>query len=199
MCVFSNGICGICVFLFLSGRMRERGPCICGVGVWSLLLSLCLASLTHAHRSHTGRSMYVFMSFYVCVCVCVCVCVVHNPVTWSVSVCCINGIGSFVDYHCRQPLQPILFLRVVKLEWIGCVPPEGVQWPDSQWNTRPQRLFVEKNIQKSSLLKGRGTRVILQGLLSSGAFTSLQSHQSGATLQNACRLQRRQQAVSLMD
>uniref|UniRef100_I3KBI0 TAFA chemokine like family member 3 n=10 Tax=Percomorphaceae TaxID=1489872 RepID=I3KBI0_ORENI len=34
-------------------RMRERGPCICGVGVWSLLLSLCLASLTHAHRSHT--------------------------------------------------------------------------------------------------------------------------------------------------
>uniref|UniRef100_A0A3Q1CBE2 Uncharacterized protein n=1 Tax=Amphiprion ocellaris TaxID=80972 RepID=A0A3Q1CBE2_AMPOC len=33
--------------------MRERGPCICGVGVWSLLLSLCLASLTHAHRSHT--------------------------------------------------------------------------------------------------------------------------------------------------
>ncbi|XP_076022390.1 chemokine-like protein TAFA-2 [Genypterus blacodes] len=33
--------------------MRERGPCICGVGVWSLLLSLCLASLTQAHRSHT--------------------------------------------------------------------------------------------------------------------------------------------------
>uniref|UniRef100_A0A8C7XUG7 TAFA chemokine like family member 3 n=1 Tax=Oryzias sinensis TaxID=183150 RepID=A0A8C7XUG7_9TELE len=33
--------------------MREKGPCICGVGVWSLLLSLCLASLTHAHRSHT--------------------------------------------------------------------------------------------------------------------------------------------------
>ncbi|RVE70579.1 hypothetical protein OJAV_G00065880 [Oryzias javanicus] len=36
-----------------TNRMRERGPCICGVGVWSLLLSLCLASLTHAHRSHT--------------------------------------------------------------------------------------------------------------------------------------------------
>ncbi|KAG7520425.1 FAM19A2-like [Solea senegalensis] len=35
-----------------TNRMRERGPCICGVGVWSLLLSLCLASLTHAHRSH---------------------------------------------------------------------------------------------------------------------------------------------------
>ncbi|XP_039657704.1 chemokine-like protein TAFA-2 isoform X2 [Perca fluviatilis] len=33
--------------------MRERGPSICGVGVWSLLLSLCLASLTQAHRSHT--------------------------------------------------------------------------------------------------------------------------------------------------
>ncbi|XP_054633161.1 chemokine-like protein TAFA-2 [Dunckerocampus dactyliophorus] len=33
--------------------MRERGPCMCGFGVWSLLLSLCLASLTHAHRSHT--------------------------------------------------------------------------------------------------------------------------------------------------
>ncbi|KAK7884275.1 hypothetical protein WMY93_027398 [Mugilogobius chulae] len=32
-------------------EMRER--CICGVGLWSLLLSLCLASLTHAHRSHT--------------------------------------------------------------------------------------------------------------------------------------------------
>lgn len=66
--VFSNGVC---VFMFLSGRMRERGPCICGVGVWSLLLSLCLASLTQAHRSHTGRSMYV------------CVCAVHIPVTWS--------------------------------------------------------------------------------------------------------------------
>lgn len=48
LCVFS-------VFYFLSCRMRERGPCICGVGLWSLLLSLCLASLTHAHRSHTGR------------------------------------------------------------------------------------------------------------------------------------------------
>ncbi|XP_005808691.1 protein FAM19A2-like [Xiphophorus maculatus] len=33
--------------------MRERGLWICGVGVWSLLLSLCLTSLTHAHRSHT--------------------------------------------------------------------------------------------------------------------------------------------------
>ncbi|KAM6976887.1 chemokine-like protein TAFA-2 [Aplochiton taeniatus] len=33
--------------------MRERGPGVCGVGVWGLLLSLCLASLTHAHRSHT--------------------------------------------------------------------------------------------------------------------------------------------------
>lgn len=28
--------------------------------MWSLLLSLCLASLTHAHRSHTGRCLYVF-------------------------------------------------------------------------------------------------------------------------------------------
>ncbi|XP_068608386.1 chemokine-like protein TAFA-2 [Brachionichthys hirsutus] len=33
--------------------MRERGPCIYRVGVWSLLLSLCLAFLTDAHRSHT--------------------------------------------------------------------------------------------------------------------------------------------------
>lgn len=40
--------------------MRDRAPRICGVGVWSLLLSLCLASLTHAHRSHTGRCLYAF-------------------------------------------------------------------------------------------------------------------------------------------
>ncbi|XP_061703756.1 chemokine-like protein TAFA-2 isoform X2 [Syngnathoides biaculeatus] len=32
--------------------MRERGPCTGGVAVWSLLLSLCLASPTQAHRSH---------------------------------------------------------------------------------------------------------------------------------------------------
>ncbi|CAG6021470.1 unnamed protein product [Menidia menidia] len=36
-----------------TNRMRERGLSLCGVGVWSLLLSLCLASFTHAHRSHT--------------------------------------------------------------------------------------------------------------------------------------------------
>lgn len=50
------------LFFFPLHRMRDRGPCICGVGVWSLLLSLCLASLTHAHRSHTGR--------WIRVCVC---------------------------------------------------------------------------------------------------------------------------------
>lgn len=51
----------ICLFVCFSYRMRDRGPCICGVGVWSLLFSLCLASLTHAHRSHTGRLMCLYM------------------------------------------------------------------------------------------------------------------------------------------
>ncbi|KAK5863606.1 hypothetical protein PBY51_000627 [Eleginops maclovinus] len=49
---FSNST-SLSSVLFHSYVMRERGPCICGVGVWSLLLSLCLASLTQAHRSHT--------------------------------------------------------------------------------------------------------------------------------------------------
>lgn len=39
---------------------------------------------------------------YVQSCVCLCVCTVHIPVTWSVSVGSIHGIVYIVHYHCRQ-------------------------------------------------------------------------------------------------
>lgn len=141
--VLSNGAC-VCV---LYGRMRERGPCICGVGVWSLLLSLCLASLTQAHRSHTGRYMYAQS------CVCVCCCTEHSPVPWSASVCSIHLDVSGVC-PCRQPLQQS-YSFTEKLNWIGRVPPEGMQRFDLQWNTRPKRIVARKT-SKTFYNEGKG-------------------------------------------
>lgn len=104
-----------------SCRMRDRAPCICGVGVWSLLLSLCLASLTHAHRSHTGRCLYMFPP---------------------------AGRVALASRFTRRGLAASNFYsRVVDLEWIGCAPPEGTQTSHSKGKQRPQGL-VAKNSWK---------------------------------------------------
>lgn len=91
-----------CLLSSASYRMRERGLWICGVGVWSLLLSLCLTSLTHAHRSHTGKWISTSYLF-------VCVLIVHIPVSQQACFYRTYSIGSFADYLYGAPLRSISF------------------------------------------------------------------------------------------
>lgn len=173
------------LFLFFD-RMRERGPCICGVGVWSLLLSLCLASLTQAHRSHTGEKMCVCV-FYSISCVCVCVFTTHS---------------SWWTYH-RLPLQAAstanFVSHIVKL--VGLVGGGLVSYTTGNteaskiWKrtgslagrTHKKKFFTRRNWNKSNPTK--------QGLLRAETFKSSLSHQC---LGNVCTSPRRRRAVSLI-
>lgn len=150
--------------------MRDRAPCICGVGVWSLLLSLCLASLTHAHRSHTGRCLYVFAP-----------------------ACCI------VPRFTRRALAASKFYsRVVDLEWIGCAPPEGTQTSRSKTEAKTTGAGCQE-LMKSSLIWERRTWVILWERSFQFRGIHVFSVTEVAALQNACRVQRWQHARSCMD
>lgn len=125
--------------LFLSSRMRERGPRICGVGVWSLLLSLCLASLTHAHRSHTGT----------CTRTCTHVCLNNVLEDRQTSEC------SEQQHHQRLQQEGVsaanFFSRVVQLLWIGCFPPMGECWTKIYNETQEytKNLFNERKKEKN--------------------------------------------------
>lgn len=164
------------VFFFLSDRMRDRGPCICGVGVWGLLLSLCLASLTHAHRSHTGRWMYVLW---------VCIVYIHS-MSFCVQYlqCCIfRGLGLQAAFAAN------FFSRVVKL---------GVNrlcdtWGNAEAGFTMKCTTTEAGCQehtKSSLKKKeRRTQVIQQeGSSHFRSFHIFSVPSEGSTFQNACRL-----------
>lgn len=102
-----NAVCIVIVFSFLSPfyRMRERGLWICGVGVWSLLLSLCLASFTHAHRSHTGNliPLYVYCLSFLYI-------HVFLLAGENLSIKKDTQYWRFLAYFCKNPLWFIFFL-----------------------------------------------------------------------------------------
>lgn len=152
--------------------MRDRAPRICGVGVWSLLLSLCLASLTHAHRSHTGRCLYMF------------------PPAGRVALAS--------PFTRRGRAASNFYSRVVDLEWIGCAPPEGTQTSHSKGKQKTTGAGCQE-LMKSSLILERRAWVILWERSFQFRGIHVFSVTEVATLQNASRLQRWRRAPSCMD